>query len=81
MVVHSLGSVCEFDSHVSTNPLNYLFMYLLEDRGYGIRYIVFEGEVEECQAESAILEADPANINGDGHPFTYSTILDIPEDL
>lgn len=55
-------------------------MYLLEDRGCNIRYVVFEGTVEECQAKAAELEADPANVNGDGYPFTYSTILDIPDE-
>lgn len=56
-------------------------MYLLEDRGYGIRYVVFEGTVEECQEQAMLMESDSENVNGDGVPFTYSAITDISDDF
>lgn len=67
-------------------------MYLLEHRGDNIGHVIFEGTVEECndlvdyriyrqKQERDLLHSHAWKLHDDdGQPFTYSVVLDIPEE-
>lgn len=59
-------------------------MKIVEDRGGDIKYIVFIGDLDDCELWMALntkehpnndairISIDDENVNGNGEPFTYT---------
>lgn len=57
---------------------------VIEDRGYGVKYTIFSGSLDDCQIWMHLntkehpsnpdirIHIDEENVNGNGEPFTYT---------